>query len=113
MLSGMTAKVVINIKGIENALIIPVDALHQTSSTSYVYTSYDSELGIFGGIVEVEAGISNNDYVEIISGLNEGDTVYYAESEDDPFAAMGFGGGMPGGGQGGGMPGGGQGGGRR
>ena len=129
MLSGMTAKVVINIKGIENALIIPADALHQTSSTSYVYTSYDSELGTFGGIVEVEAGISNNDYVEIISGLNEGDTVYYVESEDDPFAAMGFGGGMPGGqgggmpggqgggmpggGQGGGMPGGGQGGGRR
>ena len=48
-----------------------------------MYTSYDSDLGIFGGIVEVVAGISNNDHVEIISGLNEGDTVYYVESEDE------------------------------
>ena len=107
MLPGMTARVVISIQGIENALIIPADALHQTSSVSYVYTSYDEELASFGGMVEVEAGISNSDYVEIISGLNEGDTVYYTESEDNPFASMDFGG-MQGGGRGdqGSMPGG-------
>ena len=119
MLPGMTAKVVINIQGVEDALIIPVDALHQTSSTSYVYTTYDEETGTFSGIKEVEAGITNSNYAEIISGLNEGDTVYYTESDDNPFAMMDFGGGnmpdggdfgggMPGGGgQGGGMPGGG------
>lgn len=118
MLPGMSAKAVINISGIENALIIPVDALHQTSSQSYVYTQYDKETGEFGGIKEVEAGISNSNYVEIISGLNEGDTVYYVESDDNPFAMMPFGngggdfGGMPSGGGtpgGGGMPSGGSG----
>lgn len=101
MLPGMTGKVVISIRGVDDAIIIPVDALHQTRSTSYVYTSYDEEMKEFGGMVEVEAGISNSTYVEITSGLNEGDTVYYVESEDDPFARMfsgGFGGGMPGGG---------------
>lgn len=91
MLPGMTAKVVINISGKENAIIIPVDALHQTSSKSYVYTQYDKETGEFGGIKEVVAGISNSNYVEIISGLNEGDTVYYIESKDDPFAMMRYG----------------------
>ncbi len=91
MLPGMTAKAVISITGVENALIIPVDALHQTSSSSYVYTSYDEELGTFGGMVAVEAGISNSEYVEIISGLKEGDTVFYIESEDDPFAMFGGG----------------------
>jgi hypothetical protein len=53
MLQGMTAKVVIRIEGVENAVIIPVEALHQTSSRSFVYTSYDEELKEFGGLTEV------------------------------------------------------------
>lgn len=97
MLPGMTARVVVNIRGVDDALIIPVDALHQTSTSSFVYTSYDAETGTYGGLREVEAGISNKDYVEILSGLEEGDTVYYVKSEDDPFANFSFGA-MPGGG---------------
>lgn len=83
MLSGMSATAVITIEGVENALIIPVDALHQTSTTSYVYTEYDEESGEFSGMVEVTAGLSNSSYVEITDGLSEGDTVYYTTSEDD------------------------------
>lgn len=111
MLQGMTAKVVIRIQGVENAVIIPVEALHQTSTSSYVYTTYDEELKEFGGLVEVTAGITNSSYAEITSGLKEGDTVWYTEAETNPFANMGMpggnmGGGMPGGNMGGGMPGG-------
>ncbi|MDO5444684.1 MAG: hypothetical protein Q4F31_03580 [Eubacteriales bacterium] len=101
MLPGMTAKAVVRIQGVDNAIIIPVDALHQTSSTSYVYTSYDPELAEFGGIVKVEAGISNTSYVEITDGLQEGDVVYYVETEKDMFG-FGMGGGMPSGGRPGG-----------
>ena len=110
MLPGMTASVAIRIQGVDNAIIIPVEALHQTSSTSYVYTSYDEDTNEFGGLVEVESGISNSNYVEIISGLKEGDTVYYTETESSAMASMGFGGGMDMGGMaggdfgGGGMP---------
>ncbi len=112
MLSGMSATVYVTIQGKENALIIPIDALHQTSSTSYVYTSYDYENHEYGGRTEVTTGLSNSSYVEISSGLSEGDVVYYVESEDDSFPGFGgMGGGMPGGdfggGMGGGMPGGG------
>lgn len=82
MLTGMTADVDIKIEGVENAILIPVDALHQTSAISYVYTSYDAETGQYGGMVEVVSGLEGGNYVEIISGLNEGDTVYYTESED-------------------------------
>ena len=92
MLSGMTASVVIRISGVDNAVIIPVEALHQTSSTSYVYTEYDEDMGEFGGMVEVVTGISNSSYVEIISGLNEGDRVWYTE-EETMFGGFG---GMPG-----------------
>lgn len=83
MLSGMSASVVVTIEGVDNALLIPVDALHQTSSTAYVYTEYDESSGEYSGMVEVTAGLSNSSYVEITDGLNEGDIVYYTESSDD------------------------------
>lgn len=89
MLPGMTAGVDIRIEGVDDALLIPVDALHQTSSGYYVYTSYDEDSGEYGGRVDVVPGLSNSSYVEIKSGLEEGDTVYYTESQSF-FGAMGF-----------------------
>ena len=59
----------------DNAVIIPAAALHQTSSSSYVYTSFNEETQEFGGLVEVTVGITNNSQAEITSGLKEGDTV--------------------------------------
>ena len=94
MLAGMSASANISITSVENALIIPVDALNKTSSTAYVYTTYDEENETFGGMTEVEYGISNSNYVEIKSGLNEGDTVYYKEKTTNNFQMPGgFGGG--------------------
>ena len=104
MLQGMSARVVVRISGVDNAVIIPVEALHQTSSTSYVYTSFDEETQEFGGMVNVEVGITNSTYAEILSGLKEGDTVYYTETQNSFFSNMGFAGGMPGGNSGGNMP---------
>ena len=69
---------------------------------------YDETSGTLGGIKEVTIGISNADYVEISSGLSDGDVVYYEEVEEQMSffmpggtggrAKMNFGGGgMPGG----------------
>lgn len=102
MLPGMTAQVDIRIEGNENALIIPVDALHQTSAMSYVYTTYDEETMQYGGMVEVTTGMRNDDFVEITSGLAEGDIIRYTEAQFDFFAfisqfsQMGGQGGYPG-----------------
>lgn len=125
MLSGMTADVAVTIEGVDDALLVPEDAVHKTSATSYVYTTYDEETGELGGMVEVVTGLSNGTYIEITEGLSEGDTVYYTEQENNfnfGFADFGgnfggnmgggmsgmapSGGGMPGGNGGGGMPGG-------
>lgn len=56
--------------------------------------------------VEVETGIISDDYVEILSGLSEGQTVYLSDdASTDTSDMMGFmGGGDFGGGGGGGMP---------
>jgi len=82
MLPGMTADVDIKIEGNENALIIPVEALHQTSTGAFVYTTFDEETQQYGGRVDVVSGMQNDEYAEILSGLQEGDTVYYTEQEN-------------------------------
>lgn len=126
MLVGMTADVDVRIEGTENALIIPVDALHQNSASYYVYTGYDEEQKRYTGRTDVTIGMQNDDYVEITSGLKEGDTVYYTEADSGGFGDFmvmpgGMNGGMSsgvtvvpgmGGGGNGGGPGGGNGGGR-
>ncbi len=88
MLPGMTADVDIQIEGVENALIIPVDALHQTSAIYYVYTSYDPETNQYGGMTEVTIGMQNDTQVEILSGLTEGDLIYYTEAPENIFSFM-------------------------
>lgn len=125
MLVGMTADVDVRIEGTENALIIPVDALHQNSASYYVYTGYDEEQKRYTGRTEVTIGMQNDDDVEITSGLKEGDTVYYTEADSGGFGDFmvmpggmsgGMSGGMPGGmsgGMSGGNMGGGNGGGGR
>ena len=123
MLVGMTADVDVRIEGTENALIIPVDALHQNSASYYVYTGYDEAQKRYTGRTEVTIGMQNDDDVEITSGLKEGDTVYYTEADSGGFGDFmvmpggmsgGMSGGMPsgnmGGGNGGGRPSGGPGG---
>ena len=107
MLQGMSASAVIIIEGKDDALLVPEEAVNKTSSTAYVYTTYDEDSGEFGGMVEVTIGLSNGTYVEITEGLSEGDTVYYQEAAEEGFSfgnmqmPGGMGGGdfsMPGGG---------------
>lgn len=127
---GMSASAVIITDKKENVVTIPSDAVQEQGPRMFVYTQYDSEKGVLSGIQEVETGMSDGEKVEITSGLEEGDTVYYQRQESSSsdgesqsmlengmFGGMGqdggFGGEMPGGnmpGQGdGGAPGYGQG----
>lgn len=99
MLAGMTAQVSVRIQGGYDAVLIPVAALHKTSTGAYVFTGYDEQLQEYTGKVDVVIGLENSTYVEIKSGLKEGDTVYYTEVQ-----SSGFGSGMPGFGGGSGMP---------
>ena len=113
MLSGMTATVNVQIEGVDNAILIPIEAVHKTSDGAYVYTSYNEEYQEYGGKRDVVTGLENSTYVEIKSGLDVGDVVYYTEQETGfSFGNMpgGFGnmsgnsGGMPDFGNGGQMP---------
>ena len=91
MIPGMTASVDIRIEGVDDAILIPAEAIHRTRTGYYVYTAYDEETQEYGGRVDVIPGLSNSNSVEIKSGLKEGDTVYYTE-EQDYFGGRGSGG---------------------
>lgn len=130
LLPGMNIEAVITVNESENALVVPITAVNR-GNTVYVKGEKESENDRAPEgfkTVQVETGISNGVFVEVLRGLNEGDTVYVtpsAGSEQQMFPGMmggmpsGMGGGMPagnmqGGGtrtgsgmQGGGMPGGG------
>lgn len=70
--SGMTANVSILTASKDNALLLPVEAIQDRNGRKFVLVKDSS-----GAITrkEVTLGIVNVDYAEIVSGLNEGDTV--------------------------------------
>ena len=115
MLTRMSATVSIRIEGVDNALLLPEDAVTKTRTSAYVYTSVNLTSGELEGMVEVKTGLTGGGYIEITEGLKEGDTVYYTKKQSNDFSSFmgGFGGGFGGGSGSGGfsMPGGGSGGG--
>ena len=87
MLDGMNASVVVH-RGSRSALLIPSAAVHDRGSRSYVYTALDNKTGKPTGEVQVETGISDGENVEVLSGLAEGQTVfyeYYLPQDDESF----------------------------
>ena len=118
LLPGMTVDATITLDSATDVLAIPSAALQRgdtvlltADSPSAAGGQADETTGYVS--VEVVTGTSDDSYIEIVSGLQEGDVVVYiptSSSDSDTGFAMGGGmsggGGMPGGG-GGGMPGGG------
>ena len=111
MLTRMSATVSIRIEGVDDALLLPEDAVTKTRTSAYVYTSVNLTSGELEDMVEVKTGLTGGGYIEITEGLKEGDTVYYTKKKSNDFSSFmgGFGGGsgsggfsMPGGGSGGG-----------
>ena len=91
---GMSATVVIPLEKAEDVIAVPVGAVNTRGGQSYVSVKTDSGVSP----AEVETGISNGSFVEIKSGLNEGDTVIVIVSDDSSSSQ--WGGGFPGGGNG-------------
>lgn len=89
---GMSASATIVVSEATDVLVLPMTVLQQRGEQTFVYTSQDEE-GNLTGEVQVETGLSNGNTVEIISGLSEGDTVYYTrtgstDSDEDMFGGF-------------------------
>ena len=129
LLPGMNVDAVIVVDEATDVIAVPISAVQRGD---IVYVKDDTVTNTDGTMVngtllpdgwkavEVETGLSDDNYIEIVSGIEEGDIVYVPEvardssGEDGEMGMMpggDMGGGMPSGGGGGGMPSGGGGGG--
>ena len=134
LLPGMSVDATIELSAAQDVLAIPSAALNRgntvlvtagsPSAANGTLVEATTEDGEDYYSVEVTTGVIGDSYIEIVSGLQEGDTVVYiptSGTSENPFSMMGempggmgnMGGGMPSGmpsgGMGGGMPSGGPG----
>lgn len=77
MLPGMRATATLLLETEENALCIPASALYEQEDGLVVYTSFDEKNSLLSDPVSVTIGCSDADYVQILTGLQEGQRVYY------------------------------------
>ena len=111
LLPGMNVDAKIILDSSEDALVIPASALMRGNR---VYVKKSSGSGKSGSsnvpdgfeAVQVTTGIINDDYVEILSGLSEGDEVYISSDSGSSTQTNQMQMGGPGGDMGGGAPGG-------
>lgn len=105
LLPGMNVDGVIILDSVDDVLMIPVDSLMRGNR---VYVRDDTVTEQQGAVpagfrsVEVVTGLTSDSFIEIVSGLSEGDVIYVSESSKTTNIWMGGQGGMGGpGGQGG------------
>ena len=78
MLGGMNAAALIPMFTKMEIVTIPVAALVETPQGTVVYTALDQKTGEPTAPVAVETGLSDGENVEIISGIDPGQKVYYS-----------------------------------
>lgn len=97
LLPGMNVDGVIILDSVDDVLMIPVDSLMRGNR---VYVRDDTVTEQQGAVpagfrsVEVETGLTSDSYIEIVSGLSEGDVIYVSESSKTTNIWMGGQGGM-------------------
>ena len=109
---GMNVDAEIMLSSADGVLAIPSLAVNRgdtvlvTSDSPSAANALEQEAPEGYAYVQVTTGVSDDSYIEITSGLQEGDTVAYLRTASSGSGNMMMGG-MPGGDMGGGMPGGG------
>ena len=96
MLAGMNATATISLTTTENVLTVPAAALVEQGNETLIYTGYDEKKETLTDPVAVKVGVSDGETVQILEGLADGQTYYYAYydtleiSAAPDFGGMGF-----------------------
>jgi hypothetical protein len=78
MYVGFSATATIIKEQVTDVVTIPLAAVNQQGADLFVYTTA-TEDGELGGRIVIETGLSDEDTVEVISGIAVGTTVYYQQ----------------------------------
>lgn len=105
LLPGMNVSTEIFIQNAENVVAVPISAVARGNMVLVEGGEIEAEGGDIPsgyGYREVEVGVSDGTYIEIISGIEEGENIAYMQVASSGSEEMQMMGGMPG--MGGGMP---------
>jgi len=72
---AMTTKNIINTSVIRKALFLPIECVHTTDSTTFVYMASSATRQ------QVKTGLTNENQIIILAGLKQGDEVYLSPPE--------------------------------
>ena len=89
---GMTANLSIVTAHRDNALLLPVYAVRWSDEGNVVMVQDTPDSGAM--LIPVQTGITDGTYVEIVRGLNEGDSVIVQYAQQEEETVFGLGGGM-------------------
>ena len=95
LLPGMSVSASIIVEEIADVLAIPVDAV-QRSETPYVFVAGEGAMDDKGNLVDftkleqrtVELGRNSDEFIEILSGLEEGETVFIPNAASSIMSQM-------------------------
>ena len=92
---GMNGTATVHIEELNDVLLVPLTALNSSRGQSYVWLKSESAAADEPGVrTLVETGLSDENYAQVISGLNEGDVILITrEADDSSSSTMNFGGG--------------------
>lgn len=88
MLPGMSASAVITTDEAAGILLIPAEAIQEEGLRSFVYTAQENNLPT--NPVDVQTGLSDGVFVEVLAGLDAGTTVYYTVPDTPRWSAFGM-----------------------
>jgi len=74
---GMDGDAVISLREVENALIIPVESLHQENGQIYVFVKENNSTNMSKKYIKT--GIETDTFIEILEGLSENDQIVIAK----------------------------------
>lgn len=77
MLDGMNASCLVTIETLKDVLTVPAAALCDENGAQLMYTALSRDKSGLSAPVPVEVGLSDGENLEILSGIEEGDTVWY------------------------------------
>ncbi|MDO4797625.1 MAG: efflux RND transporter periplasmic adaptor subunit [Coriobacteriales bacterium] len=79
---GMSAKATVVVEEAQDVMLVPIEAISQQDGQTVVFTAVGAD-GTLASPVVVQTGLSNENQVEVKSGLKLGDTVYYIPAKPE------------------------------
>ena len=86
MLIGMNASCLITIETLRDVLTVPAAAVSDEASGPVIYTGIGRDGQTLSEPVPARLGLSDGETVEIVSGLSEGDTVWYSTYDTPEYS---------------------------